>query len=649
MDKQQLELRLRGNTRRPGYNTLTVFFGAWSESTAASLDDGARQGALLLYIYDGYARAEADRRECLFFHAPAVECELTPLFRQLCEAYGIEEGFQINTISQNGYEHLPQRLIPLFHQILSGVKFSRHIGLLHLRCMLRNIPALAGGGRLTARQRHRKAAAVVCGAGPSLVSQLEQLRELRDRVWVISVGHAAVRLADHGIQPDLVVEIDAESGRNWRRGLDLACPLAAVPIVAPEVTGHFSRFMWYGEPERENCAFLRGLGIDLPAIAVSCGVIITAIDIAFQIGFDHVGLIGSDLCLADNGSMYGDGASVAGGTVLPGNLGGTVVSLPALTGIRDALETYIAEHRRTVCNCTNGGAVIRGARWLPLTEFAKLAEHPPQVEFFPEPHHPAAERLAASWRRMLAGGEPDATAAWLLARQERFVAQVDADALSPGKLSTLPPYLLEDIDRDIEGDQGGAMAGPYRFAAFRRHAIDTVRLHNPQYAEWLENGDKQPPDTRFEVRSWLETLPDVRLTATGQPLTPGDNREHAAREALEQFLQENNFDRQRHLPVFVAPGNWLEVVQFARGWPGTPFVVLDPFPELFSRLIDYALFCHYFPAEAVIVGIHPELTRWKRLYHGVCREAARQGKSLLFRAHPALADHPEVKQASGDL
>ncbi len=643
MTTDELERQLKRCVRRPGYAIFTVFLGAWAESTVASLDDAAGKGALILYVHDGPADPLSAGHDPLFFHTPADEGALNAMLPRLFDAFAIEEGFQINTVTQKGYEKLQEWIVPVFHRILSDVKFSRHRGLLHLRCMLRNIPLMGGEKVVTLKQRGRKAAALICGAGPSLESQFDVIREFRDRFWLISVGHAAGRLYDAGIMPDLIVEIDSECGRNWRAVRSFTCPLAAVPIVDPTVSGLFQRLAWYGEPDRENNHFLRMLQLRPEPAAVSCGVIITAIDLAFKIGFDFVGIIGSDFCLASDGSMYGDAENmVDGNTLLPGNLGGSVVSLPALTGIKTALEGYIAANRRTLYNCTNGGAVIDGVRWLPLPEFSGFAGASPQMEIHSVPQIPAMRMLNQAWNDLVTMGQRDEVGSWIIDRIHGFAAQVAADALQPEKLGSLADALLIDINRDIEGDTGSPIAGPYRFAAFRRHAIDAVRISNPEYAQWLERPEAHTADPRFVVRSWLETLPDVRIAATGQALTQGDNREHHAHESLEHFLSGADYDRQKHLLVFVAPGDWQEVVQFARSRPGVPFIVLDPFPELFSRIIEYSLFCHYFPDDALLIGVNSELLRWKRLYHGGCRDARRAGKEILLRVSPVLAGYPEV-------
>ncbi|MDD3119276.1 MAG: DUF115 domain-containing protein, partial [Victivallales bacterium] len=648
MNMMALDARLAGHSRPAGNHVLTVFIGAATPVAVAALNRAAEQGVPILCLGPGDISAELTvASNWRLFFSSAAPVAVCPVLTRLAEFFGLEEGFQINLTVQQGYEALRDELLPLLAQVLSQVKFSRHCGLLHLRCLLRNLPAICGEGARSLRLATAGATAVICGAGPSLEATAALLWCHRRDYFLIAVGHAVSRLRACGLLPDLVVEIDAECDRNWSEFMTEDVPLAAFPTVASPVPAGFRRLVWYGEPERENRLLPELLGLQLPPVAAARSVMVTALDLAVQAGFARIGMVGSDLCLADDGSIYGGGQGFfPGGEAVPGNDGGTVISLPALLGIREALERYAASCPQPLFNCTAGGARIAGFHWESLATFLAGAVVTPVVEFAPVPPHPAATELVAAWTRWRNTGEMTAVTALLQERLRRFSAQLRADAVNPALLADFPSRLLADLDRDIYGDPGGGrFSGPYRSAAFRATAIAAVRGGNPEYAAWLDGPEAWGGDPRFHVRSWLEALPEVRLAATGRVLSPGDNREHAAQERLTAFLHREGFDPARHFMVFVAPGDWQEVVRFARSRPGLPFAVLDPFPELFAAVIDYSVFFHYFPATTTIIAWGRKFRKAPRLLHALRRTVAGRDMTIMPRCLPDLADMPETVAA----
>lgn len=641
MSDQDVRSRLKHFIPRRGRNAMTVVFGPSATETALTLDRAAReQQVLILFVHDGVARFRLPSDSRLFAGSVDVPDRLRHIAADMFEYFGIEEGFQLNTVCLKGGEPIRERGVPLLLALLSDLKFHRRADLMLLRCLLRNLPGIGREVRSCLPAAPPDGAVLICGAGPSLGGQLETIRRYRNRFQLFCVGHAYPRLHAAGVRPDLVVEIDAESSlRNRPLPTPAICPLAATPQTAPAVVEAFTEHLWLADPDPVRDRWLRQLGINLPSVTVARSVIVTAVDLAVRSGYRQIALVGSDLCLGENDVFYdsveGKSSAVAERCPLPGNDAPEVVSTPALSGIRDALQQYLQACPVKVHNCTSGGAVIAGTVRSSLDTWS--ADHMAAAPtMLPPPVAVAGleTRLAGMFDRE---NETPPVVASALAR---WLDTVKREAQPGIDLTSLPLQLRRDLADDLAGKAG---TGPYDYNAFREFAVAVIRRNYPAYADWLARSEEGMEPDDFTVASWLTSLPQVSRRSTGTALTSGDNREHAAHETVSRFTVDRQFDSARDAVVIAGPGDWQPAVELLRCYPDTPVMVLDPHPRLFRRLINYSLFLHVFPADSLIAGTGiPELPDWRREAQRRLRDWKRAGRRILRFTHPALTEDSEV-------
>jgi hypothetical protein len=271
---------------------------------------------------------------------------------------------------------LKEELIGLIRDSAFNNQFLVAKGLPMLRSMIMNIPAMVSSrGHVFQQPLSPRRPAVVCGAGPSLVGQLDELRAIRNRVLLISVGHAYPVLQVAGLVPDIVVEGDSYCGRNWPESIRrVECVLFAAPHLDPSVTRRFSRIVWAGIPWDAVLATASQLGVPLHPVYQDKTVTLHALETARLMECPAVAMLGQDLCLADSGRMYADESVGEKGCVddevfpVAGNEREIVQANTNLIIVREAIERYVellpslgaGKPVPPLVNCTQGGARIAG-------------------------------------------------------------------------------------------------------------------------------------------------------------------------------------------------------------------------------------------------------------------------------------------------
>ncbi len=316
---------------------------------------------------------------------------------------------------------------------LPNLQVDRMSALTRLRCSLMNLAWMGPGSRLKPKISSPGLPALVCGAGPSLNSQFELIARHAKSFAVVASGHAALRLKEAGIEPDFVVEADPRCRINWRPGSpSFDCPLAALSCVDPEVASRFKSHVWLDGDSPEFSSVEELLKLDLPRLAISRGVIVTAIDFAFSLGCSQVALVGCDLSLSKSGESHpgerrADGDELNIVDVEGYEPGSVLRSTSDFNDIRKALEGYLESAvpaKGSVVNCTPGGARINGAGFIPLEDFARGL--PQAVKRFeledvpaPEGFLEGAASISARLAEYLSVSESLLEAAWRLERELR--------------------------------------------------------------------------------------------------------------------------------------------------------------------------------------------------------------------------------------
>lgn len=595
--------------------------------------------------------------------------------------------------------------------------------LLTLRNALRNIPVLMRDQRVPAPKVNSGWAAVVCGAGPSLHSQLDDLKKVDENVVVIAVGHAVKTLLAANVNVDFAVELDPQCFLNWEGATSVDCDLVASVGVSPSVTRLFNRVHW------GCCALLsvnhalRKSGFRLTHYESGPSVSVTAIDFARQLGCSRVALIGQELCVDERGELHaGEGAFSADSDLnpLPGNDVDTVWAPPNFINIHHNLEAYAGRLRSDdafeLCNCTRGGAKISHAKRVCFTEFLKsycqsgskfqnmsLGQGMEGFQDF--------EKLFEITRRLLKGNErlrsvserlrkelerepmrmsdvrrlqeelirldvelDDAVSADFARRwfQPAFdhvddvvfagfscLSGMDAD----GQLEALSVRarltrdLFSDLRSDFEAiapfvgetlapspdDAVSRTSNPLKFELFRNEAIALTRRSNPEFAHLLEKRCFPAPE-RFEIRPHFQELAFVCVkTSTGsRKLSELVMMKMKAAEDIRSFTGEVSYDEDRDVICMLAPANWIYVSQFSKLYPAADLLVIEPWPELFSHLIDIGSVATGISRKTIVVAIDERLP-WRNMIDQVLRKWREAGKRILQFDHPYASALPEIQ------
>ena len=611
---------------------------------------------------------------------------------------------------------------------LENLQQERSRGLVRLRCSVHNLPSIIGNSDVHLNMGIEQRQAVICGAGPSLLTQLEALKKIGNKALLIATGHAFATLIEAGIDPDMVVEVDSYAERNWPEIIRTKAVLAACTEVSPSITRHFEKIVWCAGSAPAFTTGLEQWGITLFQPQMAKSVTVPAIDIAIRLGCTEIALVGQDLCVSSSGVSHADGmrGHEADITVeLPGNDGGHVKSTPNFQSLRDALQEFLVVVNQTagnvsVLNCTEGGALIDGTERQSFNEFCSNLTESPQimsavVKKEQEPFDPAKletlERLIREYmmvckniwdsckklQRLLEDQPVDMQKVrmqqrvlqqlvtnedkkrkhpelgiWLNApiqhvdhilKETPGVTTSEADARKQIRFLQIRFAFIHDLCEDIrqsvvyaskglQGESPDFEVSPFVFRSFRRRAITMLSDMNPELSEYLRKNDHLHPDKHFDVRWVNQFLPYIEYKRDGDTIVPLSGfitMFDEAETAVQQFVEQNRYDNHKHGVVFVGAGNWTVIAEFARLFPDARVIVLDPWLELFSTMIDRGCFLHLLPPESVVIMADSRLPGWQNVYTQSLKRWTDDGVRPLYYIHPKKRDIEDLTQLVRDI
>jgi hypothetical protein len=331
-----------------GRKFLHVHLGIRDKNSVAQLRKGLPGNVFILYVSDRNFEDEPDEDRVLFSD---ISTGFMPAkLSILVSALRIDDGHRISMSCEKGLETLFEKILPFIKDVavetVSNIKCDKRARLIQTRCSIQNIPLIFSGRSRLLGKAPDGASALVCGAGPSLTAQLETIKENSDKFILICVGRVAKTFAKNGLKPDFVVEMDPECYLNWESSEKMDCPLAAFPIVSPEVAKKFPEIVWFFEPSSPFSELLKGKNIELPDLSLARGVIVSAIDLALKLGCQKIALAGNDLCVSNSGAAYA-GESIKEEREklfeVPGTDGGKVLTNWIFNGVRETLQKNIAQ------------------------------------------------------------------------------------------------------------------------------------------------------------------------------------------------------------------------------------------------------------------------------------------------------------------
>jgi hypothetical protein len=229
---------------------------------------------------------------------------------------------------------------------------------------------------------------VIASGGPSLTKQLPLIKEVRDKIFLISAGSTASTLLKNDIEPDAIVIIDGNPN-NIKHFEELNIhhiPLFYSFIIQKEILRmHKGKQIIFNDYNKSTLKKWSeeiletdvGTVIGGPSVANYC------LDIANQISNGPICLIGQDLAYTNNRS-HSDGnlnlnfidekkIEERKMFTTEGYFGDEVLTDYPFTAMKKAFEFYLSiqseESRIKIFNCTEGGANIGGMNNISFSEF----------------------------------------------------------------------------------------------------------------------------------------------------------------------------------------------------------------------------------------------------------------------------------------
>ncbi len=153
--------------------------------------------------------------------------------------------------------------------------------------------------------------AAVAGAGPSLEGQIEELRKLRPRPFLIATDTALPALLGWGLTPELVVSIDCQlfSYHHFLQGLPRQVPLI-LDLASPPVLSRLAGRAMFFASAHPLAQYLSARFRPLPFVDTSGGnVAHAAVSVALLLGARELFLLGLDF-------SYPEGKPYSRGTYL---------------------------------------------------------------------------------------------------------------------------------------------------------------------------------------------------------------------------------------------------------------------------------------------------------------------------------------------
>ena len=140
--------------------------------------------------------------------------------------------------------------------------------------------------------------AVIVGSGPSLGLEIDKLRAVRDRVMLIAAGSSIQGLLHYGVEPDLIVSMDAgiPNQRVFEK-LDVAhIPFLYIPMIKHSaIKADDSPYLLHGFFDIDQLTqYLMQLSTSDMMFASSASVTGTAIQAALHLGCREIFFIGQD-------------------------------------------------------------------------------------------------------------------------------------------------------------------------------------------------------------------------------------------------------------------------------------------------------------------------------------------------------------------
>lgn len=180
------------------------------------------------------------------------------------------------------------------------------------RNFIQNIPNIARCGRdtLAAKDLLKGSGALVIGAGPSLDTHIDWIRQQTPKPVIIAAYKALKALHQNGITPDFVVMLDPNQQLRHLEGVDLSgvAGFLAEVSVRPDVLAQVERAVmpYFAGDGTRVLASVFG-NVKIPTVPTGGSVFHTGLQLAKLLGCSEITLIGADFGFPDD-RLYASGS-----------------------------------------------------------------------------------------------------------------------------------------------------------------------------------------------------------------------------------------------------------------------------------------------------------------------------------------------------
>lgn len=231
----------------------------------------------------------------------------------------------------------------------------------------------------------------IIGSGPSLDERISSLRKLSKKAFVISCGSAITSLYQHGIKPDLHIELESDILMTiaYLKTIDDTGYLKRIPLLAsvqvnPEIMNYFDKATLFIKQESTIGALPLNNIVKLDGGSPTCTN--TGVRFAILMGFQQIFLFGVDLGYKEgtspharstayynkhaDPSLTASDALYARETTAIKGIHSTIIMPKVLQLALFRMENVIREYQNTdffIFNCSDG-VNIKGTTWLNRDE-----------------------------------------------------------------------------------------------------------------------------------------------------------------------------------------------------------------------------------------------------------------------------------------
>lgn len=228
----------------------------------------------------------------------------------------------------------------------------------------------------------RDVPAIVVAAGPSLNKNIQELKNAKNKAFIIAVDTALRPLLKENIVPDMFAIVDATKPIELVNveGAEKIPMITAIASAQEVLAFHTGKKFFYNEGVRYINKPFTECGIDFKNVSSGGSVATIAFSLVYMVGIDTIILVGQDLALTGN-KTHADGTfqekmeeiDTKGMRMVPGYYGEDVPTRQDFYMYLEWYKNYIKgckEYRSTlrVINATEGGAMIDGAENMTLRE-----------------------------------------------------------------------------------------------------------------------------------------------------------------------------------------------------------------------------------------------------------------------------------------